>query len=143
MESEDEGKEVATGDFTVTDYNGLYTGYINTNMTLPIYNYAGAVAAAAIPNNMAYNQTTFAPYGNAYSNGGVDISGGARINGSLIVNGVNISDTLKTIEDRLSILVPDPKKLAKYEALRKAYAHYKLMEALCSGEDEEHGPESA
>ncbi len=37
---------------------------------------------------------------------------------------------LERIEERLLILIPDPSKLAKYEALRRAYEEYKLMEAL-------------
>jgi hypothetical protein len=35
------------------------------------------------------------------------------------------------MEERLAILVPDPAKLEKFEALKKAYEHYKLMEKLC------------
>jgi hypothetical protein len=38
---------------------------------------------------------------------------------------------LETIEKRLSILQPDPEKLAHFESLRKAYEHYKTLEALC------------
>lgn len=37
---------------------------------------------------------------------------------------------LSTIEKRLAILVPDPLKLQKYETLRKAYEHYKMLEIL-------------
>ena len=44
---------------------------------------------------------------------------------------------LETIEKRLNILVPDPKKLEKFEALKKAYEHYKQLEQLCEIEDEE------
>ena len=47
---------------------------------------------------------------------------------------------LETIEKRLSILTPDPKKLAKYEALQKAYEYYKTLEAMCyDSEDDENG----
>jgi hypothetical protein len=59
------------------------------------------------------------------------VQGDADIEGNLKVNGVNISDILATIQDRLSILVPDPARLEKYEALRLAYEHYKTLEALC------------
>jgi hypothetical protein len=38
---------------------------------------------------------------------------------------------LATIEKRLSILTPDPAKLEHFEALQKAYQHYKTLEALC------------
>ena len=54
------------------------------------------------------------------------------------------SDTekrLEAIESRLNILVPDPEKLEKFEALKKAYEHYKHLEQLCDIEDEEkNGP---
>ena len=52
-----------------------------------------------------------------------------------------ISDRLKTVEDRLAILVPDPEKLKKWEALQEAYDHYKSLEALIGnpkeGDEEE------
>ena len=51
-------------------------------------------------------------------------------------------ERLETIEKRLNILVPDPKKLEKFEALKKAYEHYKHIERLCEidDEDEKEGP---
>ena len=47
---------------------------------------------------------------------------------------------MNKVEDRLAILQPDPNKLEKFEALRKAYEHYKTVEALCvedADDDEE------
>jgi hypothetical protein len=44
---------------------------------------------------------------------------------------------LEAIEARLNILVPDPVKLEKYEALQKAYEHYKTMERLCVEEEDD------
>ena len=49
----------------------------------------------------------------------------------LIINGQSLKDTMQTIQDRLAILVPDPKKLEQFEALKQAYEHYKTLEALC------------
>jgi len=46
---------------------------------------------------------------------------------------------MDTMEKRMAILQPDPKKLKKFEALQKAYEHYKHLESLCELEDEE-GP---
>lgn len=59
-------------------------------------------------------------------------------NADLVINGVKLSDTLNAINNRLSILQPDPKLLAKYENLREAYEHYKTLEALLhqEGNDE-------
>ena len=44
---------------------------------------------------------------------------------------------METLERRLAILVPDPKKLEQYEALQKAYKHYKMLEALCEERKDE------
>lgn len=40
---------------------------------------------------------------------------------------------LAEIQERLSILVPDPEKLAKHQALKIAYDNYKIIEALLLG----------
>lgn len=44
---------------------------------------------------------------------------------------------MDTMEKRLAILQPDPAKLEKFEALKKAYEHYKHLESLCELEEEE------
>jgi len=49
----------------------------------------------------------------------------------------SLSEFMIKMEERLAILVPDPEKLEKFEALRKAYDHYKLMEKLCQVEKKE------
>lgn len=49
---------------------------------------------------------------------------------NISVNGTKLSDILDSINSRLNILVPNPNKLEKYEALKEAYEHYKLMEAM-------------
>jgi hypothetical protein len=38
---------------------------------------------------------------------------------------------METLEKRLAILQPDPEKLEHFDALQKAYEHYKTLEALC------------
>lgn len=50
--------------------------------------------------------------------------------------GGKMRERLEAIEARLNILVPDPKKLEKFEALKKAYEHYKHLEKLCEIEEE-------
>jgi hypothetical protein len=47
-----------------------------------------------------------------------------------LVTQEDLDKRLSTIEKRLAILVPDPLKLQKYETLRKAYEHYKMLEIL-------------
>jgi len=64
----------------------------------------------------------------------LQVTGDADIKGDLKVGGISINETLAKINERLAILVPDPKRLEKYEALKQAYEHYKLLEALCVDE---------
>jgi len=71
---------------------------------------------------------------NSGSSPNLRVSGDADIQGNLTVNGTNISEILEKIQERLAILVPDPKRLEKYEALKQAYDNYKLLEALCVDE---------
>lgn len=71
------------------------------------------------------------------SQSGLHVSGGAEIEGDLKVKGVSILETLEKIEKRLCILRPDPEKLEHFAALKKAYEHYKTLEALCEIQPEE------
>lgn len=66
---------------------------------------------------------------------GIEIKEG----GDIKVDGKSLKDFMTKMEQRLAILVPDPAKLEKFEALKKAYEHYKTMESLCFDEpkDEE------
>lgn len=51
-------------------------------------------------------------------------------NADIVVNGVRLSETLKAINERLSILQPNPELHSKYDNLRQAYEHYKTLEKL-------------
>lgn len=43
---------------------------------------------------------------------------------------IDLKKEIYAIRDRLLILVPDPAKLEKYNALKEAYDNYKLLEAM-------------
>ena len=62
---------------------------------------------------------------------GLKVTGNAEFEGKVMINGRNISEFMETISKRLAILVPNPEKLEHFEALKKAYEHYKTLEALC------------
>ena len=70
----------------------------------------------------------------ASTNSALKVSGDADIQGNLRVNGVDLGEALAKIQDHLAILVPDPARLEKYQALREAYEHYKILEGLCLDE---------
>jgi len=76
----------------------------------------------------SYNWTT--PQINPMGSG-LHVQGDAEFQGDIKWKGRSLANMLETIERRLSILVPDPEKLEHYEALKKAYEHYKTLEALC------------
>jgi len=61
----------------------------------------------------------------------IQVKGDAEFEGNVTINGANLAETLQRIQERLAILVPDPKLLDKYDALQQAYEHYKILEALC------------
>jgi hypothetical protein len=58
---------------------------------------------------------------------GIEMPSGSDIT----IDGKSLKNFISKMEERLAILVPDPAKLEKFEALKKAYEHYKLMEKLC------------
>ena len=65
--------------------------------------------------------------------GGIDMAAGTDIK----IDGKSLKNFMDKMEERLAILVPDPAKLEKFEALKKAYEHYKLMESLCQEQPKE------
>ena len=64
---------------------------------------------------------------------GIDMAAGTDIK----VDGKSLKEFMSKMEERLVILVPDPKKLEQFAALKKAYEHYKLMESLCQEQPKE------
>jgi hypothetical protein len=64
---------------------------------------------------------------------GIDMAAGTDIT----VDGKSLKTFMNKMEERLAILVPNPAKLEKFEALKKAYEHYKLMEQLCQEQPKE------
>ena len=67
------------------------------------------------------------------SSDGIDMAAGTDIT----VGGKSLKEFMNKMEERLAILIPDPAKLEKFEALKKAYEHYKLMEQLCQEQPKE------
>jgi hypothetical protein len=68
---------------------------------------------------------------------GLHVTSDAEFEGNITIKGKSLNKWMETMEKRLAILQPDPKKLKKFEALQKAYDHYKLLEALCHSEDDD------
>jgi hypothetical protein len=66
-----------------------------------------------------------------FSGAGLHVTNDAQFDGDIKWKGRSLGDLLTTIEKRLAILTPDPVKLEHFEALQKAYKHYKTLESLC------------
>ena len=69
-----------------------------------------------------------------YGNWGSDIS--VPEEGDIKIGSRSLKTFMDTMEKRMAILQPDPAKLKKFEALQKAYEHYKHLERLCEIDDE-------
>ena len=83
------------------------------------------------PLNTSYNWNTLNQPNKVHITGsGIEMDADADIT----IGGRSMKKILAGIEQRLGILVPDPKKLERYEALQKAYEHYRTLEALCNEE---------
>jgi hypothetical protein len=121
--------------------------YSNINtITLPsssTFTYGGAIGSGitTINNINSNTQWTTGTSGYTFNNAitpntvsistdGIDMAAGTDIK----IDGQSLKEFMKKMEQRLAILVPDPKKLEKFEALKKAYEHYKTMESLCFDE---------
>lgn len=128
--------------------------YSNINtITLPSITYGGSISGATVSGittinniNSTWNTGTSGQYYTVGTNGsnwnntpppsvnintdGIDMAAGTDIK----IDGQSLKEFMKKMEQRLAILVPDPKKLEKFEALKKAYEHYKTMESLCFDE---------
>jgi hypothetical protein len=121
---------------TISDFTSM-----SNTITLPssAYSVGGAGIGysantqwATGTNGYTFTNTT-APNTVNISNTGIDMAAGADIK----IDGKSLKEFMTKMEQRLSILVPDPAKLEKFQALKKAYEHYKTMESLCFDEPEE------
>ncbi len=128
-------------DSTTVTIDNVDLGDLNYTIdmsTLTIPNFTGNVTVAS-GSSGSYLYST--PGLNGYSftnnttNPNLHVNGTAEFDGDVKIKGRSLEKMLQKIEDRLAILQdPDPAKLEKYAALKKAYEHYKTLERLI-GED--------
>ena len=101
--------------------------YSSNTITLPSSSYTtGSSGQFYTTGTGGYTISNTSPTVNI-SNTGIDMAAGTDIT----VDGKSLKTFINKMEERLAILVPDPKKLEQFAALKKAYEHYKLMESLC------------
>lgn len=127
MNNEDERGEPVTITFNDNKFESIDWNTLFYN-TASGANITAATANSVIGSSFNSSYTFTSPQ----TNSGLEVSGDANFKGDIKWRGRSLDQTLKSIEDRLAILVPDPEKLEHFEALKKAYEHYKVLEALCS-----------
>jgi hypothetical protein len=126
-------------------YNVNNAGAIGSSASIYTTSGMNGTSGAYLTANTAYgtswvtnNTSPFSIGSSTLSNPStMKVTGNAEFEGSVMINGQNISEFMETISKRLAILVPDPAKLEHFEALKKAYEHYKILEALCEVPKEE------
>jgi hypothetical protein len=124
------GAQGAIDTITLDDIN------MNSTITLPSTSYTVAGGGGGSGGYISTNSYTWSqnyPATVQIDNAGMNIKEG----GDIKLGNVSLKDFITKMEQRLAILVPDPEKLEKFEALKKAYEHYKTMESLCFPEEKE------
>ena len=61
-----------------------------------------------------------------------------EVDGDIKVGGKSLKDFMEVVSERLNILTPNPELLEKYDALKEAYEHYKILEKLCTDDGTVH-----
>jgi hypothetical protein len=140
----DEGEDISnykisTGNVTIDSMNTANTMW--SSGSSGIYhitpNGSGGSGSYTYTTNNTAGQWSTTPYiTTGASQSGLQVKGDAEFEGNVKIKGRDIGKLFEKVEDRLAILMePDPEKLKKFAALKKAYDHYKLMEKLI-GDDE-------
>lgn len=113
--------------------NTMMGPYIS-NTSLPTYGNitirnTGAASGSYYTNGT--NSSNWASITGSNKHPSIQITGDAEFEGKVKINGQDLAQFMETLSKRLAILVPDPEKLEHFAALKKAYDHYKTLEALC------------
>jgi hypothetical protein len=130
---------------TITLDNSSTIPYLTSSMIgpYPQYNIGGAGGGGTFSTGgtiFTTNGTSSSHWGNITTNNqqsSLNVKGDAEFEGNVKINGQDLGEFMETISKRLAILVPDPEKLEHFEALKKAYEHYKMLEKLCELPKEE------
>jgi hypothetical protein len=109
--------------------------YIHPSTYTSAYGNITINAASTSATTFAPTWTTSAtmniPNANALT---VDYSGRVDLKGEkadITINGVSLNATLKLIQDRLGLLIPNPEMEAEFDELRALSEQYQKLEAEC------------
>jgi len=112
--------------YSINAGTGLYSTY-PSNVTISSNQYTIPTLTTSLNSNLQFSGAG-PSWSNTIASSTLQIEGK---NADIKINGRSLCDFMDKIEQRMSILVPDPAKLEHFEALKRAYEHYKTLEALC------------
>jgi hypothetical protein len=130
----DTGNTIDIGTYSLPSYTT-----VSLSSTSSYYSSIGVTAGTGLgtsaSSSFLYSNGSNPTWGNntistTQSTNSIDVKGDASFEGDILWKGKSLGKMIEAINDRLAILQPDPAKLEKYAALKKAYDHYKLMEKL-------------
>lgn len=131
-------EDTITIDSSTIDLDSIMNSTMSSSLNYSL-NSSGTIGTAGLgnytytTNGTGFSTQPWVTVGTAAPNT-LEVKGDANFEGDIKFKGRSLEELFAKIEDRFAILQPDPKKLEKYEALRKAYNHYKLMEKLIGEE---------
>ena len=118
----------------------VYPGYRSTPTTSNITLGSGGAGASTVSVTGAGGGSVLMSGGGSGANwttaAKTTMQGQLQLDGAnpdIMIGGKSMVTWMQKVEQRLSILEPKPELLAKYEALQQAYDHYKTLEALLHG----------
>jgi Ni,Fe-hydrogenase I large subunit len=134
-----------SGDITIGNYNGMSNdvfvsggGAMGSTCSSwsPSATYSANPLTVGSAGSVLYSTGASSTMWTNNTNAGVlSVQGDAEFEGNVKIKGRDVAKLFEKIEDRLAILMdPDLEKLKKYQALKKAYDHYKLLEKLIGNE---------
>ena len=131
------------GTDTITIDTDASTMYSSNTITLPsttINNGGYTISASGTAGQFYTTGTGHNNWNNVNASPSVNITGAGidmAAGTDISIDGKSLKEFMNKLEQRLAILIPDPKKLEQFAALKKAYEHYKLMESLCQEQPKE------
>jgi hypothetical protein len=134
-----------SGDITISNYDSMSTditisggGAMGSTCSSwpPSATYSGSPLTVGNASSVLYSTGAASNmWANTMSPGTMQVKGDAEFEGNVKIKGRDVVKLFEKIEDRLAILMdPDPAKLEKFPALKKAYDHYRLLEKLIGEE---------
>jgi hypothetical protein len=122
-------------EYTTIDTSSIIGPYPSMNVGIGATGSNGSVYTSNGTGNAMWTTSPYQTISNWNTIGttqpSVQIKGDAEFEGKVMINKRDLGEFMEAMSKRLAILVPDPAKLEHFEALKKAYNHYKTLEALC------------